>query len=229
MPFYVQKALTKLNHIPSSTPQHEPRRWVPITYGKKIQNTQVEDTSPLLQPDEIQHIQRIVGSFLCYARAIENKIHPALNSLGIQQAAPTEQTRNDENMLMDYLHTHSDAKIRYHKSDMQLHIDSDAAYLVASKAKSRVSGYFYISNKTSTQTHNAPVHIEYTLLKHMVFSAAEAETGGVFHNIKSAIYIKKILKALVYLQDTIQIKTDNSTAETFSNSTLKEKGVSLRI
>ena len=53
MPFYVQKTLTKLNHIPSSTPQHAPHRWVPITYGKKIQNTQVEDISPSLHSSEI--------------------------------------------------------------------------------------------------------------------------------------------------------------------------------
>ena len=109
---------------------------------KKIQNAQVDDTSPLLHTNEIRHIQRIVGSFLYYARAIDNTIHPALNSLGTQQATPTEQTRNDANMLMDYLHTHPDAKLRYHKSEMQLHIDSDAAYLVVPKAKSRVSGYF---------------------------------------------------------------------------------------
>jgi hypothetical protein len=189
MPLYVQKALTKLNHIPSATPQHAPHRWVPITYGKKIQNAQVEDTSPLLQDKEIRHIQRMVGSFLYYARAIDNTIHTALNSLGSQQAAPTEQTRNDANMLMDYLHTHPNTKIRYHKSGMQLHIDSDAAYLVAPKAKSRVSGYFYLSDKSSTPTLNAPVHVECALLKHVVSSAAEAETGGIFHNTKTAIYI----------------------------------------
>ena len=120
MPVYVQKALTKLKHIPSSTPQHAPHRWVPITYGKKIQNAQVDDTSPLLHTNEIRHIQRIVGSFLYYARAIDNTIHPALNSLGTQQATPTEQTRNDANMLMDYLHTYPDAKLRYHKSEMKL-------------------------------------------------------------------------------------------------------------
>ncbi len=43
-------------------------------------------------------------------------------------------------MLMDYLHTHHNAKIRYKASDMQLYVDSDAAYLVAPKEKSRIAG-----------------------------------------------------------------------------------------
>ena len=223
MPDYVSKALIKLGHIPSTTPQHSPHRWVPITYGKKIQNAPVEDTSPLLPEMQIRHIQRIVGSFLYYARAIDNTIHPALNSLGSTQAQPTQQTNNDANMLMDYLNTHPNAKLRYHKSDMQLHIDSDAAYLVAPKAKSRVAGYFYLSDNTSQPELNAPVHIECALLKHVVSSAAEAETGGIFHNAKTAIHIKKMLHALGHHQDIIKIKTDNSTAAAFSNSTLKEK------
>ena len=56
----------------------------------------------------------------------------------------------------------------------------------------------------------------------MVSSVAEAETGGIFHNTKSAIYIKKMLEALGHLQDTIRVKADNYTAEVFSNSTLKD-------
>ena len=106
---------------------------------------------------------------------------------------------------------------------MQLHIDSDAAYLVAPKAKRRVVGYFYSSNKSIQPTINAPVHVEFALLKHVVSSAAEAETGGISHNARSAIHIKKMLEALGQIQNPICIKTDNSTAEAFSNSTLKEK------
>ena len=223
MPEYVKKALTKLGHTPPATPQNAPHRWVPITYGKKIQNAQIEDTTPLLPEFQIKHIQRVVGSFLYYARAVDNTIHPALNSLGSKQAAPTQQTNNDANMLMDYLFTHPDATLRYHKSGMQLHVDSDAAYLVAPKAKSRIAGYYYLSDKSQQPILNAPIHIECALLKHVVSSAAEAETAGIFHNTKQAIHIKKMLQALGHPQDVTRIKTDNSTAAAFSNSTLKEK------
>ena len=63
------------------------------------------------------------------------------------QAAPTEKTKDTTTMLMDYLHTYSNTKIRYNTSYMQMYIDSDAAYLVAPKTKSRIVGDFYLSDQ----------------------------------------------------------------------------------
>ena len=77
----------------------------------------------------------MVGSFLYYSRAKDNTIHPVLDAIGRQPAKPTESTNNDVNIRMDYLHTHPNAKLRYVKSDMKLHVDSDAAYLVEPKLK----------------------------------------------------------------------------------------------
>ena len=48
---------------------------------------------------------------------------------------------------MDYLHTHQNAKIRYNASNMKMYMNSDTAYLVASKSKSRIVGYFYLSDQ----------------------------------------------------------------------------------
>ena len=45
--------------------------------------------------------------------------------------------------LLDYFATYSHVSLRYHRSNMQLHVDSDAAYLVAPKARSRVAGFYY--------------------------------------------------------------------------------------
>ena len=63
---------------------------------------------------------------------------------------------------------------------MILHIDSDAAFLVAPKARNRVAGFYYCGDTytKSTTPHsklNGPVHIECKTLKHVVTSAAEAE------------------------------------------------------
>ena len=58
-------------------------------------------------------------------------------------------------MLIDYAHSHHDAVIRYHASDMQLHIDSDTVYLVLPKARSRDVGHFYLSDKINN-THVIP-------------------------------------------------------------------------
>ena len=45
---------------------------------------------------------------------------------------------------MDYLHTYPNDYIRFYARDMILHIDSDAAYLVAPKSRSRIAGYFHL-------------------------------------------------------------------------------------
>ena len=79
----------------------------------------------------------------------------AVNELASQQVAPTQDTIKTCDMLMDYAHTHPDAKIRYHTSDMQLYIDSDDAYLVLPKARSRGAGHFYFSNKLKKYMTNA--------------------------------------------------------------------------
>jgi hypothetical protein len=60
-------------------------------------------------------------------------------------------------------------------------------------------------------------------LKHVVASAAEAETGGLFYNAQQAVIIRQILKALGHPQPPTPIKTDNSTAYNFVHSTMKQK------
>ena len=89
MPKYVHKALEKLNHIPPSTTQNAPHKWVPITFGNNPQQIADVDTSPFLNDKEIKTIQRIVGTFIYYSRAVDNTIHPALNDIASNQAKPT--------------------------------------------------------------------------------------------------------------------------------------------
>ena len=142
MPGYVQSALHKFQHPPPRRRQHEPHPWIKPTYGQKqqfVDNIQ----SPPLSNTETTRIQAIVGTFLYYARAIDDNGLVSLNSIGTQQsAAPTLDTKAKTQHLLDYLSTHHTHTLRYNASDMILHIDSDAAYLVEPKAKSRAGGYF---------------------------------------------------------------------------------------
>ena len=77
------------------------------------------------------------------------------------------------------MYTHAHATLRYKASDMFLYIDTDAAYLVTNNSKSRVHGYFYLSNHPTYSTKpplfNAAIHVECRLLRHIVSSAAESE------------------------------------------------------
>ena len=84
--------------------------------------------------------------------------------------------------LLNYVATYPDAYLQFYASDMVLHVDSDASYLVLPQARSRFAGYFFF--KTNSGILNTPIHIACKTLKHVVSSAAEAETGGylIIHN-----------------------------------------------
>ena len=72
---------------------------------------------------------------------------------------------------MDYLNTNSNAILRFHASDMVLHINSDAAYLVLPKARSQITGYFQLANHpTKPPMHNGPILVECKGLRHVVCS-----------------------------------------------------------
>ena len=136
---YVLKTLDELNHT-NRKDQHTPHIWnIPI-YGKNRQFATEVDSSPILGKSAIKYAQRVTGSFLFYAHAIENTILPVINEIALQQTKPIETTIKMVTMLFNYLHTYPNAKIRYFASDMQLHIGSDASYLIAPKAKNQISG-----------------------------------------------------------------------------------------
>ena len=91
-------------------------------------------------------MQTVVGMFLYYARALDNTMLVGLNDIGTQQAEPTTNVMNKVQQLLDYAHTYSQVYIRFYASDMQLHVDTDAAFLVIPKSHSRIVGYFRLLN-----------------------------------------------------------------------------------
>ena len=128
--------------------------------------------------------------------------------------------------LMDYVHTYLNAYIRYYASNTILNIDSDASYLVTSKARSRVAGYYHLSADPQITKHprlNGAIHVECKTLHHVLSSAVEAEVGDVFHNAQVTIPIKTLLQVLKYPQPPTPIKTDNSTAYGFIYNNIHQK------
>ena len=112
---------------------------------------------------------------------------------------------------------------------MILHVDSDAAYLILQGAKSRIAGYFFLTDKTPPPPMipnprlNGPILVECKLLRHVVASSAEAETAGLFFNAQSAVPIRQALIALGRPQPPTPLKTDNSTAVNVVNKSLRQK------
>ena len=105
---------------------------------------------------------------------------------------------------------------------MILHIDSDAAYLVKPKACSRVAVYSYLDHTTPRRLPNlnGAILIECKTLRHVVASAAETETGGIFHNSQMGIPIRYILTALRHPQPPTPLNTDNSTTNGFIHNNI---------
>jgi hypothetical protein len=77
-----------------------------------------------------------------------------INVLASEQSNATKVTANKVIKLINYCNTHPETKIRYHASDMILHIHSDASYLSENEAKSRSGGFFYMGN-TSKNNKNS--------------------------------------------------------------------------
>ena len=103
---------------------------------------------------------------------------------------------------MDYMATYPNSVIRYYASDMIMHVDSDAAYLVAPGAKSRIAGYYYLSDHPKNSTFsqlNSSFHAVCKFTKYVVASATKAKTAGLFFNAQNIIFLRRILIALGHL------------------------------
>ena len=229
MPNYIVDALQKFQHQPPKHPQHAPHKWTTPAYGQKIQYALPPSSLPILDSKGVKRIQSINGTFLYYGRAVDPCMLPAINEISTQQSHPTTDTNAKAKMLMDYAHTYPNATIRYKASDMQLHVDSDAAYLVLPKARSRGAGHFYLSSTTPPGTSipqpppNGPILTECVTLRNVMTSAAEAETGTLHHNGIAAIPIRVTLGELNHPQGPTYFKTDNDTAKGFLTSTIRKK------
>ena len=162
---YVKKALARFQHPKPVRPQHSPSKWTPPDYGAKVQYATPEDDSRTLQKVEIKWLQETIGVFLFYARAVDNTMLVALGTLASEQANGTEKTKEAAIQFLNYAATHPDAKVRFHKSEMQLHIHSDASYLSEPKARSRAGGFFFLDGKDDPRPNsppppvNGPAHI----------------------------------------------------------------------
>jgi hypothetical protein len=147
MPGYVSNVLSKFQHDSPKHPQHTLSQYVTPVYGAKTQYATKDETPPLTA-QQCLTIQNVMGSVLYYAIAVDPTVLMPLNDIATEQTKATEKTQAATNKMLDYLATHPDATIRYHASDMILHIHSDASYLLVSIARSRLGGLFFLGNKS---------------------------------------------------------------------------------
>ena len=229
MPGYIDDLLKKLGYKRRKL-QYAPHEYNIPVYGQKVQFVQDPDRTDKCDKKETTKVQSIVGSLLYYSRAIDSTMLPALNEVSISQSSPTKKVLEKCYRLLDYASTYPDTQIRYFASDMVLWAESDAAYLVLPNAKSRIAGYFYLSTFPNNKPPaipipqpNGPLLIICKTLKNVVASAAESETGGLFINTQETIPIRYVLHQLEHKQPATPMKTDNSTAFSFTTSNIRQK------
>jgi hypothetical protein len=146
MPGYVSNILRKFQHDSPKHPQHTPSRCVTPVYGAKTQYAMKDKTPPFTAQQSLT-IQKVTGSVLYFARTVDPTFLTPHNDIVTEQTKVAEKTQAATNQILDYLATHPDATIRYHASDMVLHIHSDTSYLSVSNARSRLGGLFFLGNK----------------------------------------------------------------------------------
>ena len=95
-----------------------------------------EDTIKPLSSALINYKQRLVGKFLYLSRNIDHTTLYALNEIAIATTKGTEATLAAVEHFLNYMTSNPSPKLQFHTSDMILHVESDAAYLVCPKARS---------------------------------------------------------------------------------------------
>jgi hypothetical protein len=220
---YVSNVLSKFQHDAPKHPQHTPSKYVTPLYGEKNQYAKKDETPPLTAKQCIT-IQKVTGSVLYYASALDPTILMPLNDIATEQTKATEKTQAATNQLLDYLATHPDATIRYHASDIILHIHSDASYLSVSNAHGRLGGLFFCGDKSPHKDDlNGSILNVASVIKNVVASAAESEVGASFHNAQSGAPLRVTLTELGHIQPPTPLGTDNSTALGILNETIRQK------
>ena len=232
MPKYVNKALKRFHHPDPHSPEHSPHHWNAPLYGQKVQYAKILEDNKALTPKQRKLLQEFVGTFLFYARAIDNTMLEPIGTIATAMATSSWQDLSKRMLqFLNYAATHPDAKIRFTASEMHLWIHSDSSYLNEPKARSRAGGFFYLSDKPKlpilpTDTApplNGPIHINSKVINTVMSSAQEAETGAGFYNAQDAVPIRQTLEDLGHPQGPTPIQFDNACATGILNDKVKQR------
>jgi hypothetical protein len=219
MPGYITKLLTRIrpNGIKGA---HTPSVYIPPNYKAVTTQTATADTSPLASPTQQHELQVVIGTLLYYARTVDPSVLTVVHELGSVQSRPTLNDIKKMERLLQYVASHQHHGIRFHASNMQLQIQSDASYLCRPFAKSVLGGFHYLGTTTAI---NGPFFCTSKVISCVVTSAAEAELGAAFQNAQKGAQFRNTLIELGYPQQPTTISVDNTVAEGLATNTINAK------
>jgi hypothetical protein len=217
---YIDTLLIKFDYPRPTKPRLSPYKCIPIAYGSKTQLLPEIDTSELLDDTRKLRIQEIVGSLLYYARAVDNKQLVALSAIAARQATATIATKQDVQLLLDYVATYPNDGIVYQASNMILCAHADAEFLNESKARSRAGAHIYLSKDDPFPRFNGAVLSIAQIIKFVLASTAKSELAALFVTAREMIPHRQTLIKMGWPQPKSPIRTDNSTAVGVTNKTI---------
>jgi hypothetical protein len=88
MPGYVSNVLSKFQHDTPKHPQHTPSKYVTTVYGAKTKYA-TQDETPPLTAKQCLNIQKVTGSVLYYAGAVDPTVVTPLNDIATEQTNAT--------------------------------------------------------------------------------------------------------------------------------------------
>ena len=168
-------------------------------------------------------VQRIVGTFLYYGRAVDTSMLPALSTISSDQANPTEATWKKIKTFLDYATSHPNTIVTYRESKMILAAHSDASYLSEREARSRAGEHFFLSEDKHIPSNNGAVHNTSSIIKAVMSSAAEVELGALYINAREAVPMRLLLQEMGQPQPKTSMQTDNTTALGVVTNTVQPK------
>ena len=199
MPKYVKKVLNRLQNPKPKRPQYAPHLCKVSTYVKIPQmapdpydrniltRNPPKEYSIKWEPCYIMPCQLIQ---LCYEQLMKY-----CEPNQIQQGTQRKKAR----MLLDFAATYLNSIIHYKASNMVLHVDSYAAYITMTEARSCYDEHFYLRNWTSPRPEkpnldrNSPIHKECKTICNVVSSVEVPEKSGNFNNGKTDIVMRPAL------------------------------------
>ena len=120
----------------------------------------------------------------------------ALTTLGSEKAKSTTNPMKFTKHLLDYLSTHTNAKMRYYASDMVLNINSDSSYASERGARSHAAIHFFLGlmpQDNALIRLNGAIYTLCNIIKFVAYSEVEAELGALFMNAKEGRIIRLTL------------------------------------
>jgi hypothetical protein len=223
MKSYVNDLLLSLNWPMPKKPQLLPFTTMPIAYGQKTKYMPDKDTSAPLSLECIKRIQKIIGSLLYYAQAVDYKLLAVLNAISAQQAKTTVHTKQLVETLLNYVATYPNNGIVYKARDIVLCAHADAGYLNKTQSCSRAGAHIFLSEDNPTPLFNAVVLTIATIIKFVMALAAEAELAALFIAAHEMVPHQQTLIDMGWLQPRSPIQTDNSIAVGVTNKTIVPK------